>query len=165
MGSLSLIREMYEHGEWASNQVLAAAGKLPEEKLREKPLGAYMSVIAGLSHVGAAQLVWLSRWRTGETDQSVRVFGELESLASVRELFDRAHSEMRDYLGGLSEEQVEETLEYTDSRGNRGEWSRRRMLMHLANHGTYHRGEIGMCLTALGESPGELDLLSYLRTR
>ena len=35
------------------------------------------------------------------------------------------------------------------------------MLVHVVNHGTYHRGQITTMLTAEGRSPGELDLINY----
>ena len=35
------------------------------------------------------------------------------------------------------------------------------MLVHVVNHGTQHRAEAGVLLTAEGRSPGELDLIYY----
>ena len=35
------------------------------------------------------------------------------------------------------------------------------MLAHLANHGTQHRSEAAALLTAVGRSPGDLDMIFY----
>jgi uncharacterized damage-inducible protein DinB len=37
------------------------------------------------------------------------------------------------------------------------------ILLHLVNHGTQFRSEAGMILSAWGYSPGDLDMIFYLR--
>ena len=36
------------------------------------------------------------------------------------------------------------------------------MMFHVVNHTMQHRSETAMALTALGRSPGDVDLLEYL---
>ncbi len=37
------------------------------------------------------------------------------------------------------------------------------LMLHLINHGTQHRSEAAALLTGYGQSPGDLDLILYLR--
>jgi len=38
-------------------------------------------------------------------------------------------------------------------------------MAHLVSHGTQYRAEVAWSLTELGSSPGDLDLILYLRAR
>lgn len=100
----------------------------------------------------------------------------MDSLAEVRVEAETSHRELQEYMAGLTEADVEAEATYAwwinpswpeekkaQLAGKTQEWPRWQMFMHLANHGTYHRGEIALCLTALGESPGELDFLHHHR--
>ncbi len=39
----------------------------------------------------------------------------------------------------------------------------RHLLVHPVNHGTQHRSEAAVVLTSFGRSPGNLDLIVFLR--
>jgi uncharacterized damage-inducible protein DinB len=38
------------------------------------------------------------------------------------------------------------------------------MILHVVNHGTYHRGQITNMLRQIGQKPKNLDLMRYYRT-
>ena len=123
----------------------------------------YGSLSRILSHTLAAESIWLRRWRRQEPMPPSET-----DTASVRELTERwqqQESEMRAFLSGLSDEDVQR--EFISPRRRGGEyrlpfWA---YLAQVANHGTQHRSEAAEALTMVGRSPGDLDFIYYLRER
>ena len=179
MSKLELVREVYAHNEWANNVILETAAKVPEAALKTQPVGSYTTIVADLAHVIGAQVTWLGRWQTGKMPEGADRFEDMDSLAVVRAEAEKSHEALRDYFAALTDADVDVVAEYqlwidpsaTDEEkakiearyANPQVWPRWKMFHHVANHSSFHRGEIALCLTALGESPGELDFLHYQR--
>ncbi len=156
MSKLDLITHFYEYNEWANDRLLDVASGLSADELSAGRGASFGSILDSFVHVVRAQAFWLQRWKHDDTRGStLGDEGEI-SLAKVRAAFGVSHAGIREYIAGLTGEQLEGPLNYRDQRG---EWSRPlwQLMTHVANHGTYHRGEIAMMLTALGHSPGDLD--------
>jgi uncharacterized damage-inducible protein DinB len=66
------------------------------------------------------------------------------------------------FVAGLTDEKLASELEYTSTEGGRHKRVLWETMAHLVNHGTQHRAEAAAMLTALGHSPGDIDLIVYL---
>lgn len=77
-------------------------------------------------------------------------------MGTVRASFVASHEGLREFVGELTDERLEAPLDFRDSRSAQYRRPLWQLMMHVANHGTYHRGEIAMMLTGVGHSPGDL---------
>ncbi len=71
----------------------------------------------------------------------------------------RDRGDQADYIAGLTEERVSARLSYENLQGERWEYSLGHMLQHVANHSSYHRGQVAMLLRQLGREPPATDFL------
>ena len=156
MGSTGYIRNLYAYNEWANNLVLKAALALSEEQLRQESGVSMGSTFANLAHVVRAQMGWLGFWRTGER-QPVPEPPETGAREWLQQAYERSHDELRGFVETLTDEGLGRTLERTDGEGKVHRWQLWQLMAHVANHGTQHRSETALALTALGRSPGDLD--------
>jgi len=87
---------------------------------------------------------------------------DLPTLDALTERWKLEEQEMRAYLGGLTDQDLNGLVRYKIPEGFVRERVLWHCLLHLANHGTQHRGEAAMLLTSYGQSPGDLDFTMFL---
>ncbi len=161
MSKVELVRALYDYNEWANHRLLDTAARLSPDEFSRPQGASWGSVEANLAHIAGAQVVWLSRWHTGVNPVPLAEIHAITGIDRIRGLFDESHAGLRGFTASLSEDRLDSVLAYTDSRGtpyNRVLWQ---LMTHVANHGTYHRGEVAMALTALGHNPGDLDYVYF----
>lgn len=158
-------RLLYAYNDRANRLVLDAASVLSEAELRApRPGLAEECLLGSLAHVLGAELVWLSRWQ-GQPLPAVPGAADFASFHALRERWEQHAASLLAYVDGLTDEDVSATREYTNTRGEHFAHPLFQALAHVVNHGTQFRGEAAVALTALGHSPGDLDLLAFLRSR
>ncbi len=157
MSKLDLITHLYEYNEWANDRLLDVASALSADELSAERGASFDSILSSFAHVAAGQIVWLERWVGGENATPLLELQQMPDLGTVRASFLASHSGLREFFAGLTDERLEAQLDFRDSRGAQYSRPLWQLMTHVANHGTYHRGEIAMMLTGVGHSPGDLD--------
>ena len=164
MSKAELLRDLFAYNEWANNRLLNVAGKLDEGELKGAQGASFESILGNMVHILAAQIFWLERWKTLEADPASAEVPSVSTLAELIEAYAEWHSDLNRYIGRLAVDDFDGDLNLRD--GDRARVSSLwQMMTHLANHGTFHRGEVAMALSALGHSPGDLDYLDFVELR
>jgi len=153
------IRAAFEYNEWANNKVLAAASKLTDEQLTDEPGGSRGSLSDNLMHLVITEMGWAATI-SGTDLMPLQPAPDRGTVETLRELFSRSNARLREIAAGLTEEGLAEVVRMERGSETHG-YPRWQLLLHLANHGTQHRAEIGVALLALDASPGDLDALDF----
>lgn len=146
-----ILPQLFQHLKWADERVhssLVDAANPPPHTL------------VLLAHIVAAEHVWLSRIR-GERPQ-VPVWPQL-SLAQCAELGARNANEFLELVESVDETALDSGITYRTSAGDQFTTSMRDILIHVALHGTYHRGQIAAAVRAGGDTPASTDYIQLVR--
>jgi uncharacterized damage-inducible protein DinB len=152
---------MFAHNYWARDRQLQACALLTDEQFL-RPLGnSFPSVRDTLVHLLAVEWIWLERWR-GQSPRVLLPPEDFPTLSAVRDRWHVVEQAMTQYLAALSDESLEQTMTYTNTRGNPWTYSLWRMMLHLLEHQSYHRGQVTALLRQLGFAPPKVDFLDGL---
>jgi uncharacterized damage-inducible protein DinB len=152
MMTRELLASLYRHAAWANREVLSA--------LRATP-GTDPRALEQFAHVLGAEHVWLSRIR-GETARfavwPALTLDECAALAAENESrFDSILNSAND--GG----DLERVIRYVNSAGQAFTNRLVDLLVHVAMHGSYHRGMVSQRTRDGGGSPAPTDFIAFIR--
>jgi uncharacterized damage-inducible protein DinB len=155
------IRTLYDYNCWATNRILDRAEQVSPEDFVSATLG-YAKLHSTLVHMLSAEWVWRSRWQ-GHSPTSMLDPNEFPTLDALRARWDQERRHMYAFLDTLGDSALSKTIAYANTRGHGYTDVLWQMMMHVLNHGTQHRSELAMLLTELGHSPGDLDIIAFVR--
>jgi len=155
-------RQLYDFNSWASHRILDACGALTDEQFTRDLGSSYGSVRDTLVHILGGEQFWLERFRGG-SPSALPPMEALPHLAAVRERWSGVERNLREFVNTRSAEDLERVLHYRTTEGNPNSQPLWQMMQHLANHGSYHRGQVTAMLRQLGAAPVATDLILYYR--
>jgi len=151
MTLLPRLRRQFDYEFWANREELRALSALPNPP---------PAAIRLLSHIVAAQWLWLDRLR--QNRQPIAVWPEV-SLADCDTHLRELETSWRSYLEGLSDSDLSLRCNYTNSKGEAWENSVLDILSHLLLHSAYHRGQIALEVRRSGNAPAYTDYIHAVR--
>ena len=112
------------------------------------------------AHVLGAEHVWLARLQ--QRSASVAVWPEL-NLEQCAELAAANHEEFSRLAATLDEAGLDREVPYVNSAGDSFRSGVRDILVHVALHGCYHRGQVALTLRQSGSIPEPTDYIAFVR--
>ena len=154
---------LYEYNYWANARVLDAAANVAEPQFVTAANLSHGSLRGTLLHMLSAEWIWRMRCQEGISPSAFLSEQEMPTLAMIRSRWQTEEQAMRSFLQGLADQDLGNTVHYTTTRGVSHKNALWHLLVHVVNHGTQFRGEAGVLLAEYGHSPGDLDLIAFLR--
>jgi uncharacterized damage-inducible protein DinB len=158
---LSTLRNFFAFTRWANRMIVESAAALTPEEYARPIGGSFGSVRGTLVHLYGADWVWLERFH-GRSPMALPAGDEDAPLEELSRKWREVEAGQDAFLASLTQERLEETLSYVAFSGDRFTRRLGDVLLHLANHGTYHRGQVATLLRQLGHKAASTDFLRYL---
>jgi len=165
------IQLLYEYDRWANNRVLEAASTLTAEQFTRDLRGSFRSVRDTLVHIIGGEWGWLAYWKEPSPssgfladlwDRHDVLFNpdEFPDIASVKLKWAEVEREQVEFISGVTNESLERMFPIRTT-----EVSLASLMQHLANHSTYHRGQVAMMVRQLCAEPIATDFHVFLVER
>lgn len=179
--NLSDIHTLYDYNRWANERLFTALGKLSQQQFMASVQSSFPSLRETLFHILFAEWLWLRRWQgksprstLPDPDASLATWStlspggspsakELETLSELKAFADSIEHERRDFLRDLGEDALQAPLHFSDMAGTPYAEPLVHLMQHLANHGTYHRGQVTTMLRQFGAETVALDMIYFYR--
>jgi uncharacterized damage-inducible protein DinB len=158
--TIAEIRTLYAFNRWANDLILGACNELTAAEFTRDMKTSHGSVRGTLVHTLWGEWVWFRRW-LGESPKVMFSENDYPDLSVIRPRWQALDRERREFLEKFDEASLPKIFGYENLRGEHWEYSYQHAMQHVANHSSYHRGQIVTLLRQLGRTPPSTDFLMY----
>ena len=148
---IGYLQKLVDHMAWADEATLAA--------LRDAP-GSDERGLAFYSHVLGAEATWLARILGRPSDVAVWPTLALDEAAA---LAARNAADFRALIAPLTAADLPREIQYCNSAGQEFRSTLEDILLHVALHGSYHRGQVSLVVRGGGGEPVATDYIAFVR--
>ena len=164
-----------KYNQWINKKLLACAGELSEEELKQDMGAFFGSMLGTLNHLLVADIIWLQRFanhparfnslellKQMESPETLdqQLHSDLDDLKSIRSELDAA---IVNFCEELTDTALVTSFEYRNMKGENFQNKLAYPLQHFFNHQTHHRGQLTTLLNQKGIDVGVTDLLITIR--
>jgi uncharacterized damage-inducible protein DinB len=145
------LERLFEHMAWADERTLKALRKAE---------GTSQLAHSELAHVLGVEHVWLARLEGRPA--TVAVWPNL-SVDECERLSRETQAGFRAFVERQDESTLDRAVHYRNSAGAEFDSKVSDILLHVALHGSYHRGKVAAAMRASGAEPAATDYIGFVR--
>lgn len=147
------LQRLYAHAAWADAGLLAVIAQHHASDAR---------ILQLMGHVVAAERIWISRILA--RDLGAFAPWTALTLTEMQRLDEDNRREYHELVRSLAPERLDDVVAYRTSKGDAMRSRLGDILLHIALHGAYHRGQIAAAIRATGDAPPAADYIMFCRT-
>ncbi|HEX4001372.1 MAG TPA: DinB family protein [Candidatus Acidoferrales bacterium] len=156
-------RLLYDFNAWANRLTLDACAALDSDQVLRDLGSSFGSVRDTLAHIYGAEWIWHERFLGRVPTGGLPKAADFPDFDSIRARLTEMDATLVDYVAALKPEDLLRVVEFKTMTSGVISQPLAHFLQHLANHGTYHRGQIVTMLRQLGAKATGTDLLRFYR--
>lgn len=145
-----LLLQYAAYNVWANQQILPVITALPPERQMATVPSSFNSLHKTVIHIWDAESVWWQRIKLQEqiSKPSETFTGTTGEAAQG---LSQQNQQWYQWVKNAHERRLQHVFQYQNSKREQFKQPVYQMLLHLFNHGTYHRGQLINMLRQLGE--------------
>ena len=162
-GVANQVQMLTRYKAWANKATFEAVSALPEEEITKTRQTLFKTIIHTLNHVYVVDDIFQAHLEGGEhgyTARNTESSPPIDKLWRATQKMDRWYVELADHL---SDNELAETISFEFVGGGNGAMTRMDILLHIVNHGTYHRGFVSDMMYQVPARLPANDLPVFLR--
>jgi uncharacterized damage-inducible protein DinB len=160
-----IILQLAAYNQWANGILFATVSGLTEEQQHTSLHSSFPSLYKTFLHILDAESIWWQRMKLQERidvpSQNPAV--DFQTLGTQLQQQDKLWQE---WVNNANDHALQHEFIYYNSRKERFKQPMYQMLLHMFNHGTYHRGQLVTMLRQLGfEKAPATDFIVWSRKK
>ncbi|MCM3135259.1 DinB family protein [Paenibacillus polysaccharolyticus] len=152
---MNYLEEMVHYHVWASQIIMQRIQELPASVLHQEVNSSFPTLAHALSHMNAVDQMWYLVLTGTSMPEALQICMPRngETFATIEEYFERYAELSNQYLTWFSQQtDLEQVLLLDNPFAGVRQTRFAEIILHLVNHGTYHRGNISTMLRQLGHA-------------
>ena len=145
----SIFKQYAAYNKWANQKLIETISQLNDLQQREEIVSSFPGIFKTLLHMLDAESIWWQRLKLVEqierpSDHFSGNFSDLQKRLLLQS------EQWYDWVANASDNQLQHVFAYQNSKREQFKQPVNEVLLHLFNHGTYHRGQLVTMLRQLG---------------
>lgn len=140
----------YSYNAWANRRIINC---LERQSVSDE------KILSVMGHLVSANFIWLNRIKDLPKSK-YELWGKYD-VAALKRMIEEADEQWMNFI--REHENFDRVLKYRNYVGDYFENNVQQIMIHLVNHGSYHRGQVAMLLRQKGFEPINTDYITYDR--
>ncbi len=157
-----LLQEYADYNVWANEIIISFIKQLSPEQLNKEQLSSFTTIRKTAEHTAGAEQNWLKRISSNLNQENKAISSE--DISSLLQFWIDQSKQFAAIIKDIDESKLNQVIPYKSLKGIPFENELYKIIMHVMNHSTYHRGQLVTMLRGVGfTSLSSTDLIGFYR--